>query len=190
MKSGLVVVAVLLAGPTDTCGSKGDAAQDAAATVSAPSASVAAAAPSGAVATPPSPPAHAGGGASPPAHGPCVELAQKCTKCPPGTAVQTACTGAVTAGRLDPSACTNALNDKDIKALCGGGAGPSPPSPTPTTPTPPAPAAACTELAQKCKKCPAGATQTACNFAVSAGALDPRACANALADKDISSQCK
>jgi hypothetical protein len=29
-----------------------------------------------------------------------------------------ACSGALTAGSLDPSACTNALNDKDIKGQC------------------------------------------------------------------------
>jgi hypothetical protein len=52
-----------------------------------------------------------------PTSGACSELAQKCKTCPPG-AVQTACTIAMNAGRLDPIACTNALNDKDIKAQC------------------------------------------------------------------------
>jgi len=52
-----------------------------------------------------------------PTSGACSELAQKCKTCPPG-AVQSACNIAVNAGRLDPIACTNALNDKDIKAQC------------------------------------------------------------------------
>jgi hypothetical protein len=30
--------------------------------------------------------------------------------------IKMACGGAVAAGALDPSACTNALNDKDIKS--------------------------------------------------------------------------
>jgi hypothetical protein len=128
---------------------------------------------------------------SAPQSGPCALLAQKCSKCPHGV-VQTACNLALTAGALDPSACTNALNDKDIKSECGGGATPVSPAPTMTAPppTPSQPAAgSCAELAQKCRRCPPGAVATACNFAVAAGQLDVHACANALSDKDIKAQC-
>ena len=48
----------------------------------------------------------------------------------------------------------------------------------------------CWQLAHKCAKCPAGAVQTACRAALTAGTADARACANALADKDITAQCK
>jgi hypothetical protein len=49
--------------------------------------------------------------------GACATLAQKCKTCPPG-AVQRTCYGAVNAGNVDPVVCTNALNNKDIKAQC------------------------------------------------------------------------
>jgi hypothetical protein len=52
-----------------------------------------------------------------PTSGVCSALAQKCKTCPPGP-IQAACNLAVNAGNLDPVACTNALNDKDIKASC------------------------------------------------------------------------
>jgi hypothetical protein len=32
--------------------------------------------------------------------------------------VKVACSGALTAGQVDPAACANALGDKDIKAQC------------------------------------------------------------------------
>ena len=118
-------------------------------------------------------------------------LAQKCPRCPPG-AVQLAWNGALAAGALDPSACTNALEDKDIKAECGGGGQPSAsaaPSPAPSSAPAPSGPGPCATLAQKCTKCPPGVAKMACQGAVTAGALDPAACANALADKDIKSQC-
>jgi hypothetical protein len=106
--------------------------------------------------------------------------------------VQIACNGALTAGALDPSACTNALEDKDIKAECGGGAAPAASAtPTPSaSAAPPAPGAGpCALLAQKCAKCPPGIAKMACQGALAAGNLDPSACTNALADKDIKAQC-
>jgi hypothetical protein len=91
--------------------------------------------------------------------------------------VQSACTLALSAGTLDPNACTNALNDKDIKSQCTGkGAGA-------------AGGAACNALAAKCEKCPPGVVKMACSGALTAGALDPSACTNALNDKDIKAQC-
>jgi hypothetical protein len=103
-----------------------------------------------------------------------------------------ACNGALSAGALDPSACTNALEDKDIKAECGGGATPAAsaaPSPSPPT-GPVAPATGpCATLAQKCARCSPGIAKMACQGALAAGALDPSACTNALADKDIKAQC-
>jgi hypothetical protein len=126
------------------------------------------------------------------ATGPCADLAKKCGSCPPGV-IQSACNTALTAGAIDPSACTNALNDKDIKAHCGGGGAPAPHATT-TAATPAATPAAghvgpCAELARKCPKCPAGTVLTACNGALTAGAIDPSACTNALNDKDIKSRC-
>jgi hypothetical protein len=106
--------------------------------------------------------------------------------------VATACSLAVAAGTLNVEACTNALNDSNIKNECGGGA-PAPTAstaPAPTMTAPPAPGSGpCADLAQKCRKCPPGVVATACNFALSAGQLDVHACTNALSDKDISAQC-
>lgn len=101
----------------------------------------------------------------------------------------TACNFAVSAGQLDVHACTNALNDKDIKGECGGGSTPVVPAPTMTAPPSPPAAGSCAELAQKCRKCPPGVVAAACNFAVTAGQLDVHACTNALSDKDIKAQC-
>jgi hypothetical protein len=106
--------------------------------------------------------------------------------------VQLACNGALAAGALDPSACTNALEDKDIKAECGGGAQPSAsagPAAAPSSAPAPSGSGPCALLAQKCAKCPPGIPKMACQGAVTAGALDPVACTNALADKDIKAQC-
>jgi hypothetical protein len=124
-----------------------------------------------------------------PATGPCATLAQKCKKCPAGV-VQMACNGALAAGALDPSACSNALEDKDIKAECG--AGPAPVASTASAPSAAPPSSAtgpCAVLAQKCGRCPPGVAKMACQGALTAGALDPSACTNALADKDIKAQC-
>jgi hypothetical protein len=111
--------------------------------------------------------------------------------------VQSACNVALSAGAVDPASCTNALNDRDIKAQCGGGAPAKPPSappvvpaaPTPVAPATPIGAGPCALLAQKCPKCPPGIVQSACNVALSAGALDPASCTNALNDKDIKRLC-
>jgi hypothetical protein len=128
------------------------------------------------------------------ATGPCALLEMKCRRCPPGSVTQTACNGALTAGAVDPVACTNALNDKDIKRLCGGDT-PAPTPPPPPTVTQPAPSPAppgagpCAELAKKCPKCPAGLVSQACNTALAAGSLDPASCVNALHDHDIQRLC-
>jgi hypothetical protein len=190
MKLSFLVAGAFLAGPCSSV--LGDAPEtggpaSAAAMTSAAPAATAAATPAAATTVAPvaTPPPHASG--------PCAVLAQKCKKCPPGV-VQVACNGALTAGALDPEACTNALNDKDIKAECGGGGGPAP-APTTTTSTQPAPSPApagggpCAELAKKCAKCPAGVVKMACSGALTAGSLDPTACTNALNDKDIKGQC-
>jgi hypothetical protein len=132
-----------------------------------------------------------------PQAGPCALLAQKCGRCPRGV-VQTACNAALTAGALDPASCTNALNDKDIKAQCSGGGAPARPSPappaapppaTPTTTATPTGVGPCAELAKKCPRCASGLVQSACNVALSAGSLDPASCTNALNDKDIKRLC-
>jgi pyruvate dehydrogenase E2 component (dihydrolipoamide acetyltransferase) len=192
MKVSILALTSVLAGPCS--GTSGDA-PVAPASVAPPVAAAASAlAAAASAATPDMPVVKAAPHAAPPgaqpATGPCALLAQACKKCPPGV-TQLACNGALTAGSLDPSACTNALNDKDIKAECaGGGAAPAAPSGAQPAPAPaPAAGGPCTQLAQKCKKCPAGITQMACNGAVSAGALDPSACTNALSDKDIKAQC-
>jgi hypothetical protein len=134
---------------------------------------------------------HAAAQGAPPT-GPCAALAQKCKKCPAGV-VQIACNGALTAGALDPAACTNALEDKDIKAECGAGPAPAasaaPAPAAPSAAAPPSPTGPCAALAQKCNKCPPGVAKMACQGALAAGALDPSACTNALADKDIKAQC-
>ena len=195
MRGAFVLATILIAGPADFC-SRSDsatapapsAATETTAAPQAETATTAVAAPPAARAAAPSATTTA---TAPAPTGACAELAQKCRKCPPG-AVSIACNFAVSAGRLDVSACTNALNDKDIKSECGGGATPVSPAPTMTAPppTPSQPAAgSCAELAQKCRKCPPGAVATACNFAVAAGQLDVHACANALSDKDIKAQC-
>jgi hypothetical protein len=197
MKVSIAFFTSVLLGP---CSSTGDPTQVGAAapTATAPVATTASAAtpaaltpaalgaaPAGAAAT-----QHRAAQGSPPS-GPCATLEQKCRKCPPG-AVQIACNGALSAGALDQSACTNALEDKDIKAECGGGAtagGSAAPSPSPST-SPVAPGTGpCAVLAQKCAKCPSGVAKMACQGALAAGTLDQSACTNALADKDIRAQC-
>jgi|SRR5579859_7760599 len=135
------------------------------------------------VATAPPPTATAAPKAAAPPEGPCAQLAQKCKSCPPGL-VQSACDLALSAGTLDPNACTNALNDKDIKAQCtGGGAGHAGGGASP------AGGNTCAALAAKCAKCPPGVVKAACGGALTAGQIDPTACTNALNDKDIKAQC-
>ncbi len=51
-------------------------------------------------------------------------------------------------------------------------------------------AGACAELAARCAKCPEGAVKMACNAALTAGSLDPRACRDGLADHDIRDLCR
>ena len=144
-------------------------------------------------------PPHAGPGSAPsaapaPASGPCATLSQKCQACPPGVA-QIACASALTAGIVDPTACTNALNNKDMMSQCGGstpkpptsGATVTPPAPPPTPP--PAGTGPCADLAKKCAKCPAGAVALACQGALAAGAVNPTACTTALNDANIKGQC-
>jgi hypothetical protein len=187
MRGLFLFAAALIAGPCSSTADNAPATTQASA--AAASATAAAAVATAAVAS-----AAAAVAAAPHAQsptGPCALLALKCKKCPPGV-VETACNGALTAGSLDPSACTNALNDKDIKAECGGG-GPAP-MPSSTTTTPVAPPALpgggpCAQLAAKCAKCPPGIVKMACSGALTAGSLDPSACTNALNDKDIKSQC-
>jgi hypothetical protein len=105
-----------------------------------------------------------------------------------------ACNGALTAGAVDPASCTNALRDKDIQRQCGGSPATTTPTMTATSaqPTPapgPSGAGPCAELAKKCPRCPAGLVSSACNTALTAGALDPGSCTNALNDKDIRRLC-
>ena len=139
----------------------------------------------------PTPKAGGTGTAAAPAAGPCAQLAVKCASCPQGTAVHSACNVALSAGKLDQTACTNALNDKDIKAQCAGGGTPPTPTATATATTTAAAAGVCAQLQAKCVKCPAGtAVHSACNVALNAGKIDQTACKNALADKDINAQCK
>ena len=191
MKMCIVLVSALLAGPCSSASSDEPGAT--------PSATATSAAATAAAATATGAPTAAATAVAVTPHanlpaGPCAQLAQKCKKCPPG-AVLTACNGALTAGGLDQSACTNALNDKDIKSQCGGGTSPTPTTTPSTAPTPtvapPAPPGGgpCAQLAQKCPKCPAGVVQLACNGALTAGSLDPSACTNALNDKDIKGKC-
>jgi hypothetical protein len=186
MKVFILALAAVTAGPCSAASTDGVSGQPA-------STGAPAVAPSAAPATPGATTAGATVAAAPRAAfgaGPCALLEQKCRRCPPGGAVQTACNGALTAGAVDPSACTNALNDRDIKSQCGGGAPAPPPTVTQPAPSPAPPGAGpCGELARKCSRCPAGPVSTACNGALTAGALDPASCVNALADKDIRRLC-
>jgi hypothetical protein len=194
MKGALVFAALLsLVGPCskgsdDSSGGTAPATTTAAATATATAAATTPAATVAVTATPKTP-SHptTPTTATPPAQGPCAALAQKCAKCPTG-AVQIACNSALAAGALDPNACTNALADKDISSQCGASAPPTPPPTVNPTPTPSG-GNPCADLAKKCTKCPAGAVQMACNGALTAGSLDPRACTNALNDANIKSQC-
>lgn len=47
----------------------------------------------------------------------------------------------------------------------------------------------CVQLGQMCSNCSSAATKTACGIALAAGGLDPKACEDALRDKDIQRLC-
>jgi hypothetical protein len=187
-RTTFVVAAVLVWGCNRLAGGDPPQGSSSAATSSAtPTATATATAPPSVATAAPStatPTATAAPTAAAPTGGPCAQLAQKCKTCPPGL-VQSACDLALSAGTLDPNACTNALNDKDIKAQCTGGAGHAAGGGSGA----PAGGGACAALAAKCAKCPPGVVKLACSGALTAGQVDPTACTNALGDKDIKAQC-
>jgi hypothetical protein len=97
-----------------------------------------------------------------------------CAKCATPI-VKNACNTALTAGSLDPKACENGLADPDIERLCGGA---------------PSHGGGCPLLAQMCSKCVSPTTKSACNTALTAGSVDPKACDDALRDREIQRFCK